>query len=627
VEVSVSTLIYLAGMAVIYVGQRLLAGYDTLSWVLVLVGVGGVVAATALRVEAMRRSDDDGLRWGHRRMLDFLGISFVSLALYALSTDTVVQALGLEGPSADHFAGVFAAIWPIVWLIATIPLLVLDNTLQSSPVVIPRRHVSRAMWHGIGAATAIALMFPVNYLAAIHFERWDFSYFRTAKAGSATKQIVAQLEKPVKVRIFQPVSSEVTDELLDYFRPLKGKNLQVEVLDQAAQPELAKKLRVRDNGYIAISALTAEKKGGDAKNPEHPKVKRIRIGTELDRAKPKLKNLDQEVQKALLDVSRGKLTAYLTTGHGELSWKGRGHNPMRTLKGLKQILEYMNFRIKDLGLTEGLGKDVPDDADVVIVLDPQKGMLKSEVDALERYLKSGGAVILAVEPKMTRDRRPAIMDKDDATGDLLAWLGLDLGNGVLASTRQIVPLAHNKIDRLNIATDRFSSHPSTVVLSKNRGELKLFAPTSGWLRKTSKGQGDVTVTVRSLSSTWNDLDGDLEFEAKNGESRSSRPIAAAVTGKKKNDDGSTWRALVVSDASLFADVPIVNPGNQQFVYDGLNWLTRQEAISGSVKSEEDVKIQHTREGQAGWFYLTVIGIPVLLFGLGMLRVRLRRKEG
>ena len=68
-------------------------------------------------------------------------------------------------------------------------------------------------------------------------------------------------------------------------------------------------------------------------------------------------------------------------------------------------------------------------------------------------------------------------------------------------------------------------------------------------------------------------------------------------------------------------------GNQQYFYDGINWLTHQEALSGTTENEEDVRIEHTKEGQAGWFYLTVVGLPLLIFGLGMLRLRIRRKGG
>jgi hypothetical protein len=70
-----------------------------------------------------------------------------------------------------------------------------------------------------------------------------------------------------------------------------------------------------------------------------------------------------------------------------------------------------------------------------------------------------------------------------------------------------------------------------------------------------------------------------------------------------------------------------NLGNQVFLRDLLAWLVEDEAAGGTVESEEDVKIQHTREGQAWWFYATAFLVPAGLAGGGLTRVRMRRKRG
>jgi ABC-type uncharacterized transport system involved in gliding motility auxiliary subunit len=94
------------------------------------------------------------------------------------------------------------------------------------------------------------------------------------------------------------------------------------------------------------------------------------------------------------------------------------------------------------------------------------------------------------------------------------------------------------------------------------------------------------------------------------------------TGEERN-----FRAIVVADGSLFADIPMSNvSGNMQFAYDGINWLLRSDSYSGVMnKSEEDVKIQHTQEDQVAWFYGSVVLVPMLFLGLGLFRVRLRKR--
>jgi len=97
-------------------------------------------------------------------------------------------------------------------------------------------------------------------------------------------------------------------------------------------------------------------------------------------------------------------------------------------------------------------------------------------------------------------------------------------------------------------------------------------------------------------------------------------IASTGSGKK------SWRAVVTGDATMFSDLAAVVRGNQQFMADTTNWLARTEAYSGTKENEEDVRIQHTKEGQAGWFYTTVLGFPAILMVIGLIRTR-RRVRG
>jgi hypothetical protein len=53
-------------------------------------------------------------------------------------------------------------------------------------------------------------------------------------------------------------------------------------------------------------------------------------------------------------------------------------------------------------------------------------------------------------------------------------------------------------------------------------------------------------------------------------------------------------------------------------------LVGTESLTGTTENEEDVKIEHTKGGQATWFYLTVLCVPLLVLGAGAVRIRLRR---
>jgi hypothetical protein len=83
--------------------------------------------------------------------------------------------------------------------------------------------------------------------------------------------------------------------------------------------------------------------------------------------------------------------------------------------------------------------------------------------------------------------------------------------------------------------------------------------------------------------------------------------------------------VATSDASMLSDLGVgLSLGNQRLAEDTLNWLIGAEALSGTTENEEDVKIEHTKEGQQWWFYLSVLVVPLGVVLLGAARLRLRR---
>ena len=613
----------------------------------------------------------------------------VGLVLYAGSTDAVTRALGLSAESLRRYRGVVGALWPVAVFVAAVPLVAIDVTVRRNPVVLPMAQVRHVLSAALAAALGAAWVVPVDYIAARKNHRFDLTHFKTTDAGTATRNLAAALESPLNVRIFMPPASEVTDELLGYFRQIEGPNLTVEVLDLAAHPKLARALRVRENGVVAITRGDVDlDEGGEApKDPkERPVTRTIKVGTTLDQAKRTLKKLDGEVQRILMELGQSERKVYFTAGHGEMGWTGT-RPPEESLKGVRKLFEALHFDVEKISLASGLGDAIPDDADLVVVAGPKEAFHPAEVAALRAYLERGGALLLALEPPQARaferlldlpspeaaapqgaakageggetgeakageageggggeakageakaaTGTPSAPEADgagasaggadDPLAGLLADLGLELGEGVLAAEGGYVPLYHAKLDRTNLVTDRFSIHPSTTVMAEYAGRLLLFTPGSGFLERRDAPTRKVVFTARSLPIAWADLDGDLEFDADDGEAKRERPLVAAV--EPKESGATPFRVLVAADATFMSDLALGNLGNQQFLHDGINWLIGAEALSGRTESEEDVKIEHTKEDQAKWFYATVLGVPVLVLAGGAFHVRRRRRGG
>ena len=143
--------------------------------------------------------------------------------------------------------------------------------------------------------------------------------------------------------------------------------------------------------------------------------------------------------------------------------------------------------------------------------------------------------------------------------------------------------------------------------------------------------------MRSLQDNFADLNGNLELD-KETEKKEVRPIAMVATGPApqapalsdeedaESEEDPEFRAVIVADSTLFSDLALSSQGNQVFVSDALNWLLGDEALAGTTESEEDVKIEHTKEDQTLWFYGTSLGVPIIVLLLGLLRVRRRKRS-
>ncbi|MFH1467769.1 MAG: Gldg family protein [Pseudomonadota bacterium] len=591
------------GYLAIFIGERTFGDAAIARWVFNDLGILAVLVATALRLRAVRSAEGNYRRRALQVTCWLSELTLVGLTLYVVGLDAVTDLVGLSEDFAHRWHVALNALWPILMFAGLVPLLLVDLAISASPLAPHPARVRDAVDNGLTLALAIALLFPLNYLAHEFNHRWDVAYFKTTEPGTATQNLVANLDQPIEVVLFFPTANDVGREVLPYFEALQSPNLTVEVLDHALAPVRAKDLKVRDNGNIAFI--------------QGEQTETLKIGTDLDKARRTLKKLDSEVQKKLLALAKGERKAYFTAGHGELDWRGT-EGPEAKISLLKKLLEALNYKVETLGIGEGLATAVPDDASIVFVVGPTDPFLPAEVQALEAYRAAGGSLFVALEP--------ALPDaKVTGLEPLLATLGVTWSpvKVITDDPKTFLPIQGGIVDRQNLGTNRYSSHESVTTLSKNRQAAWLVFSGAGSFEETKEHLGKVTTTVRTLAQAWDDVNGDFEFQ-EGTESRKVRDLAVVASGPAA--ESAEYRAVIVGDAGFSADLLLPNKANAQFMIDATNWLLRDEAISGEVNDEEDVKIVHTKEGQGLWFYGTTFLVPFLLGLLGFLRVRSRRSS-
>jgi len=565
----------------------------------------------------------------------------LALVLYLFTTDWGVATLGLSDEGAAHFSGAVTVLYLAVLVASIVPVLMaelsLGLALRTAFDVHPKAddtnveyfRVREIGWSGLSVGLALAFLMVTCRVANERNAQWDVSYFKTSSPGESTRKMVSSSSDPLKVLLFFPEANDVKTQVKDYFDTLAvaTHRITVEVHDRLADAELAGKYKVTKDGTMVFVRGTGDKE----------KSQTLDIDTDplrMRSSNSKLRTLDRDVNTALLKLMRDKRKAYLLVGHGELNdadsipaeMKARVAERPTTL--FKPRLTALNYEVKNLGLIE-LAKDVPEDATVVIMFSPSVPLQPSEWDSLARYLDRGGRLMLIVDPSGSPE-----------LGPFEAKFGLKMLPGHLNDEKVFFRRKGNASDHRFTGTNQFSAHASTTALSRTSADRGIVLIDSGALEDSAlTGKPNEipkkTITIRSLESSFMDLNNNFTFDAQGTppEKKQRWNIAAAIEGPKVADKEG-YRALVFADAGLFTDLYGRNQLGQQVAVlasdplldDSIRWLGGEEVFSGEVVTEDDKPIQHTKNEDVVWFVLMIVGAPLIVLTLGLVGTSRRRKS-
>ena len=596
----------LAGLILIFVGERVLDGYDGVRTA--ALGAAGValLASLGMRVVELGADSQDDKRV--RMMLAACTAGVVlAIGIYALIP------LTLTGAENAKVRGLVWVAWPVVLGCALGPLLAVELAVMPSARAsgYELRRVRRAFERGLALALLLSVVFVGNWLAERHDVKKDFSFARNAKASDTTIAMVEALSKPVTVTLFFPKANDVYEVLEQYFEPLEGlsPNLTMRVLDQALASKEASAASVNENGYVDI-----------AHDKNHEKV---RVGLKLRSAGSALKSFDSSFAKALVKVAREESVAYFTVGHGERSVSPKSSDKRPGLRTLKQQLKANQYDVKDLGIAEGLGAEVPRDASIVFVMGPEKAFAPEEVDSLKRAIDRGVRLLIALEADRPEDQ---LGDGSEPMADVLAKIGLSFDPTILINEQKFVRVNRNEGDKAFIFSNRYSSHASVTTMTRHSTRLATLFAKTGSLQKAANTPAGfrVDMVLNALEATFRDTNRNLRFDE--GETKEGYGLAAAVTKTSTGAGSAETRAFVLADVDVLTDKYIRFHGNPYMLADIVYWLRDiKEPVLPTV-SEEDVRIVHKRDEDAAWFYGTTFGAPALVLLFGFFSVSMRRRS-
>lgn len=296
----------------------------------------------------------------------------------------------------------------------------------------------------------------LNHVARNHPWRFDLTRQRRFSLAPETLSYVRNLPRPVEIVVTSAEPGENTEVrgLLEAYVHATGSSgggrITVRYLDVYQDRRKAEELGLEQPNAVLL-------RSGDKR--------RALLIDELYRMKDKERAAflgEQVLTDAILDVSNSeKKRIYFLVGHGEL--QPGDTDPARGLSYLRDQLRVRNFLVDTLELA--VNRRVPEDAALLVAVQPQVGYTRAEQEMLRQFLGvNAGRLILLLAP-----------------GGPVARLGLDdllLDWGVLVDDDVVIdPSPQNVAEDLDLIIRAFDAkHPIARGLW-DRGLTLRFGPT------------------------------------------------------------------------------------------------------------------------------------------------------
>ena len=424
----------------------------------------------------------------------------------------------------------------------------------------------------------VAALILVNAIAGLRGAAFDWTEAGRNTLAPETVALVEGLGTDIVLKQMGRPRDAVARGLLDAFAA-RSPRLRLEAVDIDAAPAEARRYGVTRAGSIVVEA--------------GPRVRRVDTVTEAALA------------TAILQVSSGSEPAVcFATGEGE---HGLADTGPQGLSGLAAVLTASNFRILPVTL---IADDIPPACSALLVAGLPNGLPAGPLARVERYLVSGGRLLLAVDPPV-----------DPGVAAFLARFGITTGHGLIIETsgagRAVGAGPENPL------SFAYHDHPIT----RGFGERIIFG------RAVPLGVAPTEIgNPRPLASTADTAFERVDLASQATGFREGRdrrgPFALAVASSIPRGARDAAlpepRLVVTGDSDFMANGLITWTANRDFAVRMLAWLAGVEDARVVAASERQNRRVPLTERRRTWMYLTNLGLlPLLPLAAGLIVLGVR----
>jgi ABC-type uncharacterized transport system involved in gliding motility auxiliary subunit len=531
-----------------------------------------------------------------QRTLNILGwvgtaIVFIAVAV-RLATFFGAMPEGIVTPARDKY---------VVWAAYTGLALVVLYTLGQWREVVAwfrQRNARYAAIASISVLVVLGLLVAVNYLSARRNKRWDLTANRQYSLSDQSIKILKGLDAPVKVRVFekQSESDRFRTRLAEYQSQSNNK-VSIDYIDPDRHPLEAKQDEVQAYGTIVL-----EYKG---------RTEKINSDNEQDFTGGLLKLLNPQQRKV-----------YFLSGHGE---KDPSTSDRGGYSGIGEALKNDQFQFDKLVLAQT--NEIPADATIIAIAGPRSDLLENEVTLIKEYLDKAGKLLVLLDP-------PQDLKQQSPMPRLMALVkewGVNATNSVVVDVS-----GRTRVATLPVAGPPYPTH----AITDQFGLFTMFPLARAVTPDTANTQRAAQSFVQTSDRSWAETDfaqlqnpDTLAPETEKGDLTGPVSLAVAVTapaanppqppvadaGKQQDDQKKPeTRVVVIGDSDFASNEYLGVEGNRDLFVNTANWLAQQEnLISIRPRDPADRRITLTDSAAKGLFWLTIVFIPLGVFGAGI----------
>jgi len=413
----------------------------------------------------------------------------------------------------------------------------------------------------------LAIVTIANVLANRYNKSYDATSNKRYSLSDQTIKIVKGLKEDAKIAYFdQSTAFHRAKDQLDLYANLSPK-VHVEYVDADKNPQLARAAGIKNYGTTIVQ-----------------------IGEKKEEAKS---TSEEGITGAFIRALKNNTrTVCFVTGSGE-------HRIDDTDRGgysrFKDLLGKDEYTSKSINLLQKA--DVPGECTVVVVAGPSGDYQQPEVDAIKRYVESGGRALFLLDPPLKMGRSE-IADKDALAGLLQSW-GVTPNKDLILDLNPIGQLAG-----LGPQVALVTSYDSHAIVNEMKGSATGF-PLARSLDVKSADKTTVDKLFESSDSSLATTKLDSPRVDPNDPKNKKGPLTIAAAGSYRTGKENAQGRFAVVGSSEWAVNSFINfNGNRDLALNTMNWLSSDEdLISIRPKEREDRRITMTRS-QMNWVRIT-----------------------